>query len=72
MAPGRWAVVGRSLRVAIWHGVVWAGLEWLRSWLFTGFGWNDLGVAFVETPLIAQAADLFGVTGLALAWTSAV
>jgi apolipoprotein N-acyltransferase len=53
-----------SLRVAFCHAVVWAGLEWLRGWLFTGFGWNGLGVAFHETPVMAQAADLLGVTGL--------
>ncbi len=60
------AMVSCSLRVAICHGIIWAGLEWLRGWLFTGFGWNGLGVAFGETPLIAQAADLLGVTGLAI------
>lgn len=57
----------RSLRVAFCHGALWAGLEWLRSWLFTGFGWNGLGVAFHETPVLAQAADLLGATGLSLA-----
>ena len=60
------AVTRRSLRVALCHGAVWAGLEWLRGWLFTGFGWNGLGVALGGTPLLAQAADLLGVTGLAL------
>ncbi len=63
---GSWAVCRKSLRVAFCHGAVWAGLEWLRGWLFTGFGWNGLGVAFHETPVIAQAADLLGVTGLSL------
>ncbi|WP_035601169.1 apolipoprotein N-acyltransferase [Haloferula sp. BvORR071] len=46
--------------------LVWAGLEWLRSWLFTGFGWNPLGVAFHETPVFAQAADLLGATALSI------
>jgi apolipoprotein N-acyltransferase len=55
-----------SLRVAFCLAAVWAGLEWLRGWLFTGFGWNGLGVAFHETPVIAQAADLLGVTGLSM------
>ncbi|MEN9534939.1 MAG: apolipoprotein N-acyltransferase [Verrucomicrobiota bacterium] len=50
--------------LAIVHGAVWAGLELLRGWVFTGFGWNGLGVAFHETPIMAQAADVFGVTGL--------
>ncbi len=56
----------QSLRVAFCHAAVWAGLEWLRGWLFTGFSWNGLGVAFHETPAMAQAADLFGLTGLAM------
>lgn len=64
-AMGR-AMVQHSLRVAICHGVLWAGLEWLRGWLFTGFGWNAMGVAFHETPVMAQAADLLGVAGLAI------
>lgn len=57
---------GGSLRTAICHAAVWAGLEWLRGWLFTGFGWNGLGVAFHQTPVMAQAADLLGVAGLSM------
>jgi apolipoprotein N-acyltransferase len=56
-----------SLRVAFCQGAVWAGLEWLRGWLFTGFGWNGLGVAFHDVRVMAQAADLLGVAGLSLA-----
>lgn len=56
----------RCLFTAFTHATVWAGLEWLRGWLFTGFGWNGLGVAFHETLVISQAADLLGVTGLSL------
>lgn len=55
-----------SLFTAFTHATVWAGLEWLRGWLFTGFGWNGLGVAFHDTLVISQAADLLGVTGLSL------
>lgn len=54
------------LSLALVHGAVWAGLELLRGWVFTGFGWNGLGVAFHETPVMAQAADLFGVSGLSV------
>lgn len=59
-------VLRPSLRTAACHGAVWAGLEWLRGWLFTGFGWNGLGVAFHDTLIVAQAADLLGVAGLSL------
>jgi apolipoprotein N-acyltransferase len=58
--------IGAILRIAFCLGAVWAGLEWLRGWLFTGFGWNPLGVAFHETRVIAQAADVLGVLGLSL------
>lgn len=42
----------------------WVGFEWLRGILFTGFGWNGLGVSFHHTPILSQCADLIGVTGL--------
>jgi apolipoprotein N-acyltransferase len=61
-----WGECIRSLRLAFCHGALWAGLEWLRGWLFTGFGWNPLGVAFHDTPALAQAADLLGVAGLSM------
>ncbi|HSP42304.1 MAG TPA: apolipoprotein N-acyltransferase, partial [Luteolibacter sp.] len=61
-----WSECARSLRHALCLGAVWAGSEWLRGWLLTGFGWNPLGVAFHETPVIAQAADLLGVAGLSM------
>ena len=56
----------RCLLTAFTHATFWAGLEFLRGWLFTGFGWNGLGVAFHDTLVISQAADLLGVTGLSL------
>jgi apolipoprotein N-acyltransferase len=56
----------RCLFNAFTHATVWAGLEWLRGWMFTGFGWNGLGVAFHDTLVISQAADLLGVAGLSL------
>lgn len=55
-----------ALRLAFANAAVWAGLEWLRGWLLTGFGWNGLGVAFHDTPVLAQAADLAGVAGLSV------
>ena len=58
-----WGKGMRSGRVFA-HAAVWAGLEWLRGWLLTGFGWNGLGVALHGATWLAQAADLFGVTGL--------
>ncbi len=55
------------LKVAFCHGAVWAGCELLRGWVITGISWNVLGTAFHDVPLMAQAADLFGVVGLSMA-----
>jgi apolipoprotein N-acyltransferase len=41
----------------------WAITEWLRAVMFTGFSWNPIGVALVDTPLIA-ASRLIGTYGL--------
>ncbi len=57
---------GKCLQTAFSQAALWAGLEWLRGWMFTGFSWNPLGVAFQNTHLISQAADLLGVGGLSL------
>jgi len=56
----------RSLFNAFTHAAVFAGLEVARGWMLTGFGWNGLGVAFHDTLVISQAADLLGVAGLSL------
>ena len=65
--PPETASPAASLRTAFFHGAIWAGLEWLRGWMLTGFSWNAMGVAFHETPVMAQAADLLGVSGISLA-----
>ena len=56
----------RSLFNAFTHAAIFAGLEVARGWVFTGFSWNGLGVAFHETLAMSQVADLLGVAGLSL------
>jgi apolipoprotein N-acyltransferase len=59
----------QSSRRSLWYAFIcalwWCGLEWVRGWFLSGFGWNGLGVSFHETPVLAQSADLVGVIGLA-------
>ncbi|NWK55752.1 apolipoprotein N-acyltransferase [Verrucomicrobiaceae bacterium N1E253] len=55
----------QSLKFALVNASAWVAIECLRGWLFTGFGWNGLGVTFHDTPVLAQAADCLGVSGLA-------
>lgn len=48
----------------IWSGA-WTSSEWLRSVMFTGFPWLNIGYAHVDSPL-AGWAPLLGVHGIAL------
>lgn len=42
----------------------WVALEWLRSWLFTGFSWNQLGISQWQRGDLIQFVQLTGVYGL--------
>ncbi|MDA0812759.1 MAG: apolipoprotein N-acyltransferase [Verrucomicrobia bacterium] len=53
-----------SLRVAFLSAATWTALEWIRGWMFTGFGWNGLGVALHDNLVLIQIADIVGVTGI--------
>lgn len=53
------------LRAAILAGL-WAGLEWLRERLFSGFPWAPLGEALVATPGALDLAPWIGGRGLSM------
>ena len=66
--------VGFALARALWSPGPWRifalafGLgmaEWARGLLFTGFPWNDLGMALGVNLTLAQTASLVGLHGLA-------
>jgi apolipoprotein N-acyltransferase len=46
--------VGRIAALAVGFGIV----EWLRSFLFTGFPWNAIGYAAMPMPLMMQSASV--------------
>ncbi|NNE85665.1 MAG: apolipoprotein N-acyltransferase [Alphaproteobacteria bacterium] len=56
------AGVARALTFA----ALWVLLEWVRSWLFTGFPWNLMGYVWAATPEVMQAAAFAGIFGISL------
>src|SRR5581483_1063761 len=48
----------------IFGACAWVTLEWVRGWLFSGFGWNGLGVALHGDLPMIQIAEFTGVAGL--------
>lgn len=44
--------------------VAWAGLEWIRSFLFTGYAANTLAHSQAFQPILIQTADHLGTGGL--------
>jgi apolipoprotein N-acyltransferase len=63
--PGR-----MSLSFILAFAALWTLTEWLRSWVFTGFAWNPLGVFLVPLSLgwPAKLIGTYGLSGLALLW----
>ncbi|GFE58093.1 apolipoprotein N-acyltransferase [Geobacter sp. AOG1] len=47
--------------------VLWVGLEYLRSFLLSGFPWASLGYSQFRTLPLIQVADITGVYGLSFA-----
>src|ERR1044071_1753213 len=59
-----WTKSTSNLRLAFILAAAWTTLEWLRGWVFSGFGWNGLGVALHDNWPLIQIAELTGVAGL--------
>jgi apolipoprotein N-acyltransferase len=58
----RFAAPGLERIVAL--AGAWTLMEWVRSWLFTGFPWNLLGTVWVAATPVLQFAAIGGVYGL--------
>jgi len=59
-----WTKSTSNLRLAFILAAAWTTLEWLRGWVFSGFGWNCLGVALHDKWPLIQITELTGVAGL--------
>ncbi|MGA7275783.1 MAG: apolipoprotein N-acyltransferase [Candidatus Udaeobacter sp.] len=59
-----WTKSSNNLLLAFLLSAAWATQEWLRGWVFSGWGWNGLGVALHDTWPLIQIAEFTGVAGL--------
>ncbi|MDB6155343.1 MAG: Apolipoprotein N-acyltransferase [Chthoniobacteraceae bacterium] len=53
-----------NIATALLGASAWVAHEWVRGWLFSGFGWNGLGVALHKDLAMIQIVDITGVWGL--------
>lgn len=53
-----------NLLAAVLASSAWVVLEWVRGTLFSGFGWNGLGIGLVDNLPMIQFADITGVAGI--------
>jgi apolipoprotein N-acyltransferase len=67
IVPKHFLSSGRNLLVAFLAAGAWITHEWVRGWLFSGFGWNGLGVALHASWPAIQVAEFTGVAGLSFA-----
>ena len=51
----------KNIRIMMFMTVLWTGLEYVRGTLFTGFGWNALGISQYANPATIQVAEWGGV-----------
>lgn len=51
---------------AVWGASAWVVTEWLRGTVFSGFGWNTIGVSQGNLLVLAQIADVGG--ALLVSW----
>lgn len=56
-ADGPVGVLFQALAAA----AIWVTLEWCRSWMFTGFNWNELGISQAPSVVFRQLAAYGGV-----------
>ncbi|MFM8231000.1 MAG: apolipoprotein N-acyltransferase [Chthoniobacterales bacterium] len=59
-----WLSSWRNISVAVLASAAWVATELLRDTVFTGFGWNTLGIALHENIPLIQLSSLTGVAGL--------
>jgi apolipoprotein N-acyltransferase len=63
-ARSPWLSSLHNLWLAFILAAAWTALEWIRGWMFSGWGWNGLGVALHDILPMIQVVEYTGVAGL--------
>jgi apolipoprotein N-acyltransferase len=53
-----------NLWLAFLGATAWVALEWMRGWMLSGFGWNELGASLHGNLPLIQIAEWTGVGGV--------
>jgi len=64
ITPREFLSSAKNLLIAFVAAAAWVAHEWVRGWLFSGFGWNELGVALSANWPMIQIAEFTGAAGL--------
>ena len=64
LKPATFTASWRNLLIALVGASAWVTHEWIRGWLFSGFGWNGLGVGLHQNWPLIQISEFTGVVGL--------
>ncbi len=56
--------IGKQFAFVVCSAAMWTALEWVRSWIFTGFPWDQLGVSQWQHLAFVQLARFTGIYGL--------
>jgi apolipoprotein N-acyltransferase len=59
-----WLSSVNNLRLAFFLAAAWVAQEWLRSVVFSGWGWNTLGTALHGQLVLIQITEFTGIAGL--------
>ena len=59
-----WLSSVNNLRLAFLLAAAWVAQEWLRSVVFSGWGWNTLGTALHAQLVLVQIVEFTGIAGL--------
>jgi apolipoprotein N-acyltransferase len=69
-----WLSSINNLRLAFLLAAIWVAQEWLRSVVFSGWGWNTLGTALHAQLVLIQIAEFTGIPGISfmIAFTNVI